>query len=689
MMFKKSKVQRASESGKTMLETLMALVIMGVLTMVSATLYIFLVHRWESIETLNLINKAVAGVRTGSFTKYLEEQSEEYIDTPDYLLSEEAMPVKMYISEVTAPSIQKQGWYGVESFEAPRGTVIATYPAVNGDGVVVGLHQLPKELCEEVLKHDLGWDYAMKIEGGNNGYQPVGGFIKYAEMDRERRSALCAPVVDHISAEIDVSDLGLAFNLSEGEDRPECPMCTREFLGRCVLLDEAKCGENQALKMDTCQCYCLWEQAGVECCAEGEHASNGHCCPKAEEWDDRTNSCRCPDCPVVGMRQDAETCECECPRDTDAVLEEGAVVLCCPEGTVANHDKTACIVCPEGNLPPSDKCYTYTDYPETLDCPKYTMYTEEACECSSGYGKTACVEGSQYETATETLKDGTVCYKCADCPMGNEKPTNACYTEVVTPADATTGCPAYTTYTTKPCECPSGYSKTACPTGQYATDTQKMTDGTMCYKCTSCPTGNSKPTNACYTEVTTPADATTGCPAYTTYTTKPCECPSGYSKTACPTGQYATDTQKMTDGTMCYKCKSTTCAYFGKSDGVKQVAIWGDKCNRSGVGYTSSTPSIATEGTDGSASKQCPTYIEGYVCFLKDQTVNNVTIGTVKYPNNNKKANGTLASKNLFVPQNYTFQKEQCYYLRANTGVAAYSRIYLDLSLTKADFACH
>ena len=80
-----------------------------------------------------------------------------------------------------------------------------------------------------------------------------------------------------------------------------------------------------------------------------------------------------------------------------------------------------------------------------------------------------------------------MCYKCADCPMGNEKPTNACYTEVTTPANATTGCPAYTTYTTKPCECPSGYVE-SCPSGQYTKNPQKLADGTMCYQCTTCPT---------------------------------------------------------------------------------------------------------------------------------------------------------------------------------------------------------
>ena len=192
--------------------------------------------------------------------------------------------------------------------------------------------------------------------------------------------------------------------------------------------------------------------------------------------------------------------------------------------------------------------------------------------------------------ATETLKDGTVCYQCQECPTSNECLQGTCCTEETVPADDSTGCPAYTKYTPTECKCSEGtsatcengqvriesketlgdatkcytcggcddgYTANACDNGYTATETKTVTDiedstkVLTCRKCQECPKSNECLPGTCCTE--TEHAATDDCPAYKTYEPTDCECPSGYTTLSCPKDM--TQTDMMTVGhTKCYQC---------------------------------------------------------------------------------------------------------------------------------------
>ena len=213
-----------------------------------------------------------------------------------------------------------------------------------------------------------------------------------------------------------------------------------------------------------------------------------------------------------------------------------------------------CQDCPKGNACPAGQCCTEetVQADESTGCPAYTTYTPTECQCSEGFGPTPCGDG-QIETLAETLDDGTMCYQCQECPKGNECPDGQCCTETTIQADANTGCPAYTTYEPTECQCPSGFSQTPCGDGQIEKDTETLGNGTICYQCQDCPRGNKCPDGQCCTETTIQADANTGCPAYTTY--EPTECQCQETSAECAENQVRTELKKsLKDGTQCYTC---------------------------------------------------------------------------------------------------------------------------------------
>ena len=256
-----------------------------------------------------------------------------------------------------------------------------------------------------------------------------------------------------------------------------------------------------------------------------------------------------------------------------------------------------CQDCPKGNACPAGQCCTEetVQADESTGCPAYTTYTPTECQCSEGFGPTPCGDG-QIETLAETLDDGTMCYQCQDCPKGNECPDGQCCTETTIQADANTGCPAYTTYEPTECQCPSGFSQTPCGDGQIEKDTETLGNGTICYQCQDCPKGNECLPGTCCTE--TEHAATDDCPAYKTYTPTTCECSKGTSAT-CENGQVRIELKEtLGDDTKCYTCG-------GCDDGYTANA-----CDN---GYTATETKTVTDIEDSTKvltcrkCEQCPT----------------------------------------------------------------------------------
>ena len=88
--------------------------------------------------------------------------------------------------------------------------------------------------------------------------------------------------------------------------------------------------------------------------------------------------------------------------------------LCCKEGLMCSSTtgEGTCL-CHTNDTVPENVCYDTVNHPAENNCPAYTAYPTKPCTCSEGY-QTDC-SGGEYSD-TETLLDGTKCYKCITCP---------------------------------------------------------------------------------------------------------------------------------------------------------------------------------------------------------------------------------------------------------------------------------
>ena len=281
-----------------------------------------------------------------------------------------------------------------------------------------------------------------------------------------------------------------------------------------------------------------------------------------------------------------------------------------------------------------------------------------ACTCPTGVPNaddSACVEC----LADTDCTGGKVCNMadntCA-CPESGSVPQNTCYT--TTAHAATEACPAYTTYEPLTCTEP----KTVCDVAN-----------NTC-KCPACPaTGMTQNPDTC--ECTCP-----GGKVFNSITRKCVECVNDTNCAGRTDNKFKCDTTKNV-------CKAP-CQFFGLKDGLKYTSVWGNKCNRTFVAYTSITTPTSPMGSTHSSKKSCTSIQKGYLIYLSDESFNNVTLARHTY---NNRGSAILSGKDMFQPQDYSFTAGEKYQIVMKDGKAHHvaSEIEIDLSPIGSPFLCH
>ena len=484
---------KISESGRSMVEMLGVLAVIGVLTVGGIIGYRYSVDRI-------MANRVVTGVR------------ERAVIAGQQRVLGQPLNLKEFYPDTDTDLI-----YGRFEVEADNAYVNLAYGFTADMGVqAITVYDLPQRVCEYVRETDFP-DPVLRLvngremdsseveclpdgrRGADTGLTNAQGFL-----DGEYRNVVTFVFDEPLK--------------SPCETDSECLPCRQCNDGYCEAKEES---EGKVCSYGACCKAGLCDPNGCECPPDDPRPESG--C-----WIERTTDAE-PPCPG---HKTYEPCACSEGWSTTEEPCAGTVNT----QTISGYNGVSltcyqCQECPKGNTCPNGTCCTETEHAATDDCPAYKTYTPTTCECSAGFSKAPCGDG-QMTKETETLKDGTVCYQCQECPTSNECLQGTCCKEETVPANSTTGCPAYTKYTPTTCKCSEGTSAT-CENGQVRTELKEtLGDGTKCYTCGGCDDG---------------------------YTANACD--NGYTATETKT---VTDIEDNTKVLTCRKCEQCTPLYKNK-----------------------------------------------------------------------------------------------------------------------------
>lgn len=262
-----------NQLGRTLLETLMVLSVMGLLSMLVLYGMHFALIKSRVVKTIDLINKSVAGVLT---SRVLEGLQKEYDPNNDTIvaLSERIEP-NVYISDVPLleSSSDEAKFYGMNAFKTSSGAVISVNALLNGLGVIVNLNQVSTEICSEILKSDLEYEAVFRL---NSLYSSPEGlslndeaiFFSQDMVDGDVERALCSPEKENELGLKNVVDIAFLFKATQDVnsalfscDDIMCYSCEMCVLGMCLPKERKVCGVNAYYDYRTCSCICF---AGAE-----------------------------------------------------------------------------------------------------------------------------------------------------------------------------------------------------------------------------------------------------------------------------------------------------------------------------------------------------------------------------------------------------------------------------------------
>ena len=710
---------KGGESGRTMIEILMVIGIMGILSLSIAYGYIIAQRRQAAGELTNLVTKSAAGVIT---SRELDRLAEAYRgQIGEEIEIGEALPLGMYISNVRAVEAgsREAALYGIESFQAPMGTVISAYAMKNGRGLVIKLNQFATEICEDVLRSGMAyegvWDF--------NGEPGIIYTREQLEESPETIKSICEGIGRNEAGLENVLDIGLIFENTglTGTGTPEADCnekCAVSILGTCglterPLCEEAAC-ERKYYDIQNCawkcydgqgsDCSCVngvWSVADKACvaclndadcfnrdeakpvCADPGRESYCEACPPETLYDKVDQ--RCEDCvtltggarPVFKETDDGGTCvECQtsddCP-DHRPICDANNTCQACPKGSYILDDK--CQPCPEG--------YTNTEE-NASDCPV----------CAAGYvgpqGDTGvccpedkplwdvknnrCVVCLSNSDCTDVKKPvcqvtAGVCQACpADKPLWDNK-NNRCVQCLVNKDCVDPDKPV--------CQVTAGVCQ-ACPADKPLWDNKNN-------RCVQCFADSDCAGNTPVCDVKSFVCKACG-EIYGGGINKPYW--DGQKCVECLTNNHCEE--KGGNNPYCKKnvCSPLECAYIGKSDGLRINGVHGDACNRFSTSSTANKPSRIEFGGTFADRKTCNQTMEGVLYYHSDRQLKQVKLASSV---GNARGKATLNGKNMLETNNYSFKQHGQYSFWAETGAGHWipSGVVLDFVKAAPDLMCH
>ncbi len=381
-----------AESGRSMVEMLGVLAIIGVLTVGGVAGFNFAMNKHRANEIIQGV-KERAVIGSG---QRINDHAVDFHEFPELIID-------------YTTSGRNTGLNGEKEFFS------------------VDVADVPQAVCQNVLNMNWDWPSGVFVNGVREDTCPAENsqmtFVFAADLSGKIAQeqdpcygyGQCCRVLDTDTRQIEVGQL-LLDKICRGTNNEIC--CSPSTL-------DCRYGED----IDR---YEPFQDTRSTCLNDGKH-----------KCDNQLN-CICRNCPNGSMVQNA-ACDCSCPSGyQDNPCDTGYYQDGVLNDTFGNTLCYKCTACPGNETPPANKCSVARTEAGQNGCPDRTVYNEVPCACDSGYTTNACVAGTNYQMDMKTLTDGTQCYKCAECPQDETKPADRC-TESKTEAGQN-GCPSRTVY---------------------------------------------------------------------------------------------------------------------------------------------------------------------------------------------------------------------------------------------------
>ena len=502
-----------SQMGRSMVEVLGALSIMGILSLTAVLGYSYAIDKHNSNETTNDVN-----VRMSDLMLHLETKENITKEDLNVLSSDWSGENTIYPMDFVYDDVEDGIEYAVEVVSVPKRVcqfifenLIDKYVIEVGEERYVASTET--DLCSEYET----MAFYLRPEGGNvclEGQKIANGQCVDCVADEDCEDGficenhVCTCVVKECpnSEFTDTLCACCASNLPKWvESDGACHSCADIDVDKPVYNTETK--ECEACPDATP----IWNGTSCEACPDETPIWNGlrcEACPTDKQiWDSVNKKCvECvqnSDCGTAGFVCTNNLCECAQGTNTPcvtnfiqtvktSVYEQMCYICSCPSGSTMSGDTCVC----------NNECQTYNT--STKTCTNKTNGTT----CSSGL----CLNGSCKDdtcpsassktcsanliaTASSKTAYGTQCYTCA-CPSGStlssDGTTCVCNNECQTYNTSTKTCSNKANGSTcssglclngscKNDTCPTGQK--SCASGMVATASSKTAYGTQCYTC--------------------------------------------------------------------------------------------------------------------------------------------------------------------------------------------------------------
>lgn len=177
--FQKEYNKNSNESGRTMMELLTILPIIGILSLAILIGFRQAMLQVAITEITDSISKSASSIITSQYLNSFSLDPDE--PNPEYIVSD-TIPLSSYMSEVTPPSQETINTYAdlnydlnldldADSFISGGNAIIAAHALEDGTGVFLAVYQIPTDICQNLLSSDLKYDYVTTLSKDvfNNG----------------------------------------------------------------------------------------------------------------------------------------------------------------------------------------------------------------------------------------------------------------------------------------------------------------------------------------------------------------------------------------------------------------------------------------------------------------------------------------------------------------------------------------
>ncbi len=425
------------ESGRSMIEMLAVLVIIGVLSITALIGFRYAMELHKENETVDWVVKSIVGARTGFITDKYGERAEEDGSV--------RVPIKEVISGVTYLSPEADDV--IYGFTTPTQAEVSV-DVIDQKTFEVYIDEMTWNVCRKLLRANLEYTSAKLVKEETprfvyttSSMDEINDFCEIVDPAKRRPSQ---PVSNDPNVE-----QGVSFVLCFGDDcQGGCPpnkrLCPGDLQCCSACTEDGKCANNE----QGCPVKTPYE------CADG-------CCDERCPYHVLNQSgayCECPDgtqrCGNVCIPNDRVCCDEQVCPSGDTCSSDGVGPCCSSQcnsngnggnsGVGCGKDGASCgmsptgvpMVCQDGFciLAMFKKCFVSTDCPggylcgstgtcepEETEPPEDLPPGDEGDACGNGAGCTSCKDGLVCVGATFGQCDGTCEEEVDECDENDPK----------------------------------------------------------------------------------------------------------------------------------------------------------------------------------------------------------------------------------------------------------------------------